>query len=117
MKSRVIRWGRIEPPTPLLIFLFQQLLSAKPNQTQSNTTDLICHTTPSIEYMDFCARVGVTHYPTLMVFGFDTYPDRDVISGLFLSKSTGEDKAVKYQADIYLSAVSTTPPHNAYVTT
>eukprot|EP01084_Bolivina_argentea_P104708 187480_1 len=59
----------------------------------------------SIEYMDFCARVGVTHYPTLMVFGFDTYPDRDVISGLFLSKSTGEDKAVKYQADIYLSAV------------
>ncbi len=46
-----------------------------------------------------------------MVFGFDTYPDRDVISGLFLSKSTGEDKAVKYQAEIYLSAVSTTTPH------
>ncbi len=54
-----------------------------------------------------------------MVFGFGTYPDRDVISGLFLSKSTGEDKAVKYQAPLYVSHVSKIiiPHHCANVIT
>jgi hypothetical protein len=59
----------------------------------------------SDEAMEFCHHVGVTHYPTLMVFGFGEYPDHDPFTRWFLNKSTGVDKAVKYQGLIYFEAV------------
>ncbi|CAM9361389.1 unnamed protein product [Phaeothamnion confervicola] len=52
----------------------------------------------------FCRRIGITHYPTVAVFGFGPYRTR--LANFFLRRSPGVlDKVVKYEGPMYYDYV------------